>query len=99
MLKVKLRLGNIEIAQRRAEGLAREQPAAFQLLTSRAFAPPAELLPLARPLLAPGGEVRGYLGADAAALTTAAAEHGFTVEALEQYTLGDSVRHVYLLRA
>ncbi len=98
LVGVKLGLENLAIMNGRVEELAAELPGAFQLATSRAFAPPAELLPLARLLLAPGGEVRGYLGADAAALTAAAAEHGFRVEALERYTHGDSTRHVYLLR-
>jgi 16S rRNA (guanine527-N7)-methyltransferase len=99
LVSAKLGLENLSVDNRRVEELAREQPRAFQLVTSRAFAPPGKLLPLASLLLAPGGELRGYLGADADALTAAAAGNGFTVDALERYTLGESTRHVYLLRA
>ena len=72
-----LSLSNLDVLQLTAQQLAKEQPAAFDLLTSRAFAPPRKLLPLAVRLLKPGGEVRGYLGGgDRGAISGAAAAHG-----------------------
>jgi 16S rRNA (guanine527-N7)-methyltransferase len=94
---MKLKLTNIAVASGRAEELARARPTACGLVTSRAFAPPDKLLKLAARLCAPGGQVRGYLGADSAPLEAAALKYGFNVERLSAYSLGESMRQVYLL--
>lgn len=95
---VRLKLANFELCHARAEELARQQPQSFNLVTSRAFAPPAKLLPLAAQLLAPAGELRGYLGADHAELDAAARDAGFVAEAVRPYEHAGARRHVYRLR-
>ncbi|HEX6997004.1 MAG TPA: 16S rRNA (guanine(527)-N(7))-methyltransferase RsmG [Gammaproteobacteria bacterium] len=50
-----LALGNVSVAQARAEDLRPEHP--FDTVLARAVAPPAELLGMCRPLAAPGGAV------------------------------------------
>ena len=95
--KALLGLSNLDVLQLTAQQLAKQQPAAFDLLTSRAFAPPQKLLPLALRLLKPGGEMRGYLGGEPEVLQQCAAEQGFSVAKLRSYTFGESPRHVYLL--
>jgi 16S rRNA (guanine527-N7)-methyltransferase len=49
-----LALGNVTVAHGRAESLDLPQ---YQTVLARAVAPPAELLALAQPLLAPGGRL------------------------------------------
>ena len=56
------------------------------------------LLPLALTLLAPGGEVRGYLGAEAGPLNEQAQAGGFAVAACLKYEIGGNMRHVYRLK-
>lgn len=96
--QAKLSLDNFAVAELRAEQLAMKEAGAFGLVTSRAFAPLDKLVPLAFRLLAPGGELRGYLGADANPLSSRARSAGFTVTACEQYKVVNSRRHVYRLR-
>ncbi|HEY8521029.1 MAG TPA: 16S rRNA (guanine(527)-N(7))-methyltransferase RsmG [Gammaproteobacteria bacterium] len=50
-----LELGNVTVAQTRAEDLRPAHP--FDTVLARAVAPPAELLEICRPLAAPGGAV------------------------------------------
>lgn len=97
-VQARLDLGNLAVAEQRVEHLAARQPGAFGLVTSRAFAPLEQLVPLAYRLLAAGGELRGYLGPNATPLAPRARNTGFTVAACEQYRVGDAHRHVYLLR-
>lgn len=105
---VQLRLPNLHVLDCPAEqltasaGTAASSSAAgrWDILTSRAFAPPERLLPLAARLLGGrgGGELRGFLGAEAEALRELAPRHGFTVMALEAYGSVDHSRHVYRLQ-
>jgi len=97
-VQARLGLENFTVAETRAEQLAVKEPGAFGLVTSRAFAPLDKLVPLAFRLLAPGGELRGYLGADANPLAARARSSGFTVAACEQYKVVNARRHVYRLR-
>ena len=96
-VQARLGLANLEVHAGRVEQLAKEQPAGFDLATSRAFAPLDKLLPLARDLLAGGGQLRGYLGEDAASLEQQAAAHLFRRDFCQAYTLNGSVRHIYQL--
>jgi 16S rRNA (guanine527-N7)-methyltransferase len=93
----RLGLANLDVYPRRAEELAREQPAGFDLVTSRAFAPPDKLLPLATKLLSGGGQLRGYLGADRGGFDASARRHGFSVTRLSEYEADAAPRSVYLL--
>jgi 16S rRNA (guanine527-N7)-methyltransferase len=97
-VQARLGLANLTVAEQRAEQLAVAEHGAFALVTSRAFAPLDKLVPLAFRLLAPGGELRGYLGADANPLAARARSSGFTVTACEQYKVVNARRHVYRLR-
>lgn len=97
MLAARMRLANLEVINQRAEELA-ASGRRFELVTSRAFAPIAELLPLARRLLADGGAVRGYGAEDAAALEAAAAAHGFGTVSVQWYQLDGKKYFVYLLK-
>jgi 16S rRNA (guanine527-N7)-methyltransferase len=97
-VQASLSLGNLAVAEQRAEEVAAERPGAFHLLTSRAFAPPERLLRLALKLLAKGGEVRGFLGAAPGTLDRAASALGMTVVSLVSYVRVTSARHVYLLQ-
>lgn len=67
----------------------------YDCVTSRAFAPPEKLFPLARKLLGPGGEVRGFFGAEIAAVEQAAYGHGFRLAQVVAYAAGGSQRHLY----
>jgi len=97
--QAQLSLPNLEVRNIRAEVLATEQPHAFGLLTSRAFAPPERLLPLALKLVRPGGEIRGYLGAEANTLKDTASALGLAVISLVQYRNDPSPRYTYRLQA
>jgi 16S rRNA (guanine527-N7)-methyltransferase len=96
-VQVKLGLANLAVAEQRVELLAAEQPADFDLVTSRAFAPLNRLLPLARLLLAHGGELRGYLGAEAGSLSPQAQAAGYTISACLKYEIDGNARHIYRL--
>jgi 16S rRNA (guanine527-N7)-methyltransferase len=69
-----LALTNVEVAHSRAEALA---PRQFATVLARAVAPPAELLGIATPLIAPGGRLVLLTGEDKAREIAALAE-GFT---------------------
>ena len=63
--KVALGLGNVSVHHARAEAF--RDPAGFDCITSRAFAPLADILRVSAHLLAPGGcllAMKGRLGAD-----------------------------------
>jgi len=49
-------------------------------------------------LLKPGGELRGYSGAEMSEVEAGADRHGFTAEQVIAYTVGESHRHMYRLR-
>ncbi len=97
-VRVGLRLENLTIMQARAEEVLAERPGSFDLVTSRAFAPPDTLVPLAAALVAGGGEVRGFTGADIAPLRAAAAAHGLSEVGLLPYSSHAEPRHAYVLR-
>jgi 16S rRNA (guanine527-N7)-methyltransferase len=107
---VKLRLGNLRVISQPAEQLvsvhqtgsnASIQSKGIQgrwdIVCSRAFAPPARLLPLASKLLTEtGSELRGFLGSETDALLQLAAPNGFRVDVLDAYGQ-EPLRHVYRL--
>jgi 16S rRNA (guanine527-N7)-methyltransferase len=93
-----LKLSNVEVVISRAEELARARRNGFNIVSSRAFAPPLKLLKVAARLCAPGGQVRGYLGANSGELEAAAARHGFSIETLQPYQCGALTRQIYRLR-
>ncbi len=75
-----LGLGNVEVAHGRAEDLRPERP--FATVLARAVAPPAELLALCSPLIAPGGAaVLSTTPPLAAELARLAPEHGLAKQA------------------
>ncbi|MBN2083362.1 16S rRNA (guanine(527)-N(7))-methyltransferase RsmG [bacterium] len=96
-VKAKLGLENLDVYEGRVEDLAKRKPTSFDLATSRAFAPPDKLLPLAAQLLVADGQLRGYLGGDASTLAANAGRFGFKIETYKAYTFSGSIRHVYLL--
>jgi 16S rRNA (guanine(527)-N(7))-methyltransferase RsmG len=98
-VQARLPLPNLDVREMRAEALAEEHPQAFDLLTSRAFAPPERLLPLALKLVHPGAEIRGYLGTEIDALTEEASSLGLTVVNLVQYRNDPTPRYAYRLQA
>ena len=98
-VKAKLGLDNLTVRETRVEQVAAERPRSFDLLTSRAFAPPDKLLKIALSLVCEGGEVRGFLGDDPGTLSEAASGLGLTTVDLVSYEAITSWRHVYLLQA
>jgi 16S rRNA (guanine527-N7)-methyltransferase len=92
-----LGLANLEVWSMRTEDLARARPASFDIVTARAYAKPAALLAHARPLLKPGGEVRGFAGPSLDSVSAAASRLGCTLAAAYAYELGGPQRHVYRL--
>jgi 16S rRNA (guanine527-N7)-methyltransferase len=98
-VQAQLPLPNLDVRNIRGEALATKQPHAYDLLTSRAFAPTERLLPLALKLVHPGGEIRGYLGAEVDALMEEASSLGLAVMNLEPYRRDPSPRYVYRLQA
>jgi 16S rRNA (guanine527-N7)-methyltransferase len=66
-----LALANVEVAHSRAEALS---PRQFATVLARAVAPPAELLGIATPLIAPGGRLVLLTGEDQAREIVALAE-------------------------
>jgi len=97
-VQVRLQLKNVLVATERAESPPASSRNAYQLLTSRAFAPPTKLLPIASRWLMRPGEVRGYTGADSQPLEDAAATFGFEVVCLYTYEAETGLKHVYKLR-
>lgn len=96
-VKVQLTLDNLAVRHERVETIADEFPNHFNIVTSRAFAPPATLLPLALRLVSTRGEVRGFLGAASGDLVEAASALGLEVVDLVSYEAITSPRHVYRL--
>jgi 16S rRNA (guanine527-N7)-methyltransferase len=94
----KVHIDNLRVLETRTEQLIRDEPAGFDLVTARAYAAPDVLCAHAAALLKPGGELRGYSGSELGEVEAAAAAHGFMVEQVLAYTLGDSLRHIYRLR-
>jgi 16S rRNA (guanine527-N7)-methyltransferase len=94
----KVQLLNLRVLETRTEQLMRAEPQAFDLVTARAYAAPDVLCAHAAALLKPGGELRGYSGAEMGEVQAAAQEHGLVVEQVVPYSLGDSQRHIYRLR-
>jgi 16S rRNA (guanine527-N7)-methyltransferase len=73
---------NVIVAARRAEEMARDDAhrGGYDVVVSRAAAPPARLVELAMPLLRPGGSLWALV-ADAEAAATSAAASGWTARA------------------
>ena len=94
----KVHIDNLRVLETRTEHLLRDEPASFDLVTARAYAVPDVLCAHAAALLKPGGELRGYSGAEMGEVEAAATAHGFTVEQVIAYKLGESQRHIYRLR-
>jgi len=95
----KLGLDNLEIRTGRVEDVARERPNSFDLVTSRAFAQPDKLLPIALSLVVERGEVRGFIGDEPGTLNQAASALGLDVVDLVSYEVQTNRRHVYRLQA
>lgn len=93
-----LHLDNLTVRLERVEDVLAAYPESFDLIVSRAFAPPDKLLPLALQLVCDGGEIRGFTGENIHELTGVAEGLGLTVERTQRYTLHTGVRHAYLLR-
>jgi 16S rRNA (guanine527-N7)-methyltransferase len=93
-----LGLSNLSVHCARVEDVLTRQPHAFDLVTSRAFAPPERLLPLAVQFVRNGGEIRGFTGEDMEPLRRAALDCGLTVEKVLRYRQHSGIRHAYLLR-
>jgi 16S rRNA (guanine527-N7)-methyltransferase len=94
----KVHIDDLRVLETRTEQLIRDEPASFDLVTARAYAAPDVLCAHAAALLKTGGELRGYSGAEMADLAAAARAHGFTLEQVIAYRVGDSERHIYRLR-
>lgn len=94
----KVHIDNLRVLDTRTEQLIATEPASFDLVMARAYAAPDVLCAHAAALLKPGGELRGYSGAEVAEVDAAAKAHCFTVEEVIAYSLGDSQRHIYKLR-
>jgi len=93
-----LGLTNLRVLETRTEQLIAGAPAGFDLVTARAYAAPDVLCAHAAALLKPGGELRGYSGAEMAEVEAAAMAHGVTLEQVIAYSVGGSERHIYKLR-
>jgi 16S rRNA (guanine(527)-N(7))-methyltransferase RsmG len=91
-------IDNLRVLEQRTEELIKVERAAFDLVTARAYAAPDVLCAHAAALLKPGGELRGYSGVEIGQVENTAAAHGFSVEQVLAYSVGDSQRHVYRLR-
>ena len=94
----KVHIDNLRVLEMRTEQVLRDEPHAFDLVTARAYAAPDVLCAHAAALLKPGGELRGYSGAEMDEVEAAAQAHGFAVERVIAYSVGDSQRHIYRLR-
>jgi 16S rRNA (guanine527-N7)-methyltransferase len=93
-----LGLGNLRTVTTSVQQWVKELAEPYDCLTSRAFAPPAKLFPLAKKLLGPGGEVRGFFGAELGDIEQAAQAAGFGVAQAIPYAAGESQRMIYQLR-
>jgi 16S rRNA (guanine527-N7)-methyltransferase len=90
-----LGLANLTVVTATVQLHLRSLAQPYDCATSRAFAPPAKLFPLARKLLRPGGEVRGFFGAEIATVEQAAQACGFEMAQVLTYQTGEMQRHVY----
>lgn len=95
IVAAELKLGNFSLLAMPVEQHIKVAHPAYDCVTSRAFLPPAKLFPLAKKLLCPGGEVRGFFGAEIAEVEQAAAKNGFTLAQARPYSVGESQRHLY----
>lgn len=98
MCAASLRLTNLRVLEQRTEQLIKDEPASFDLVTARAYAAPDVLCAHAAALLKPGGELRGYSGATMEEVECATQAHRFAILRVLPYSVGDSKRHMYLLR-
>jgi 16S rRNA (guanine527-N7)-methyltransferase len=95
---VQVRLANLTVLEQRAETVDGDCAGGWDVVTSRAFAPLAALLPLAAKMVVSGAELRGYLGPETEELRQLAGSHGFALEQLVAYNSAGKPRHLYLLR-
>jgi 16S rRNA (guanine527-N7)-methyltransferase len=94
----RVHIDNLRVLETRTEQLITSESGAFHLVTARAYAAPDVLCSHAAALLKPGGELRGFSGAGMDEVEAAAKAHGFAVEQVIAYEVGDSRRHIYKLR-
>ena len=97
-LKAMLRLDNLEVLELRAEELIAERSGCYDLVVGRAFARPQQFLATGLRLLCPGGELRGFCGADIEEVERAATELGLATVRSIAYDSGEMLRHVYSVR-
>jgi 16S rRNA (guanine527-N7)-methyltransferase len=90
-----LGLRNLVLKACRVEEVILQQPASFNVVLSRAFARPPLMLGLARQMLTPTGEVRGFSGADVAEAAQAADMLGYREFTALRYESANGVRHVW----
>lgn len=93
-----LGLANLQVAAVTVQEWTRQMEQPYDGVTSRAFAPPSKLFPLARRLLKPGGEIRGFFSAQQTELQDAAQAAGYRAAQVLQYAAGEAARTVYQLR-
>jgi 16S rRNA (guanine527-N7)-methyltransferase len=98
MVVAQVHIDNLTVLEQRTEQLIADAPASFDLVTARAYAQPDVLCAHAAALLKPGGELRGYTGATMAEVECATQAHRFAILRVLPYSVGDSQRHVYLLK-
>ncbi|MDQ3023017.1 MAG: class I SAM-dependent methyltransferase [bacterium] len=98
MVVAQVHIDNLVVLEQRTEQLIADAPHTFDLVTARAYAAPDVLCAHAAALLKLGGELRGYSGAEMVEVECATAAHRFILERVLPYDVGDSHRHVYLLR-
>lgn len=92
-----LGLGNLEVYGGLSEDLISERPGGFDMVTSRAYAPPEKMLRHAGQLACAGGQVRGFTGNDMERVRAGAAACGLEVAKELSYGMHDEKRHVYLV--
>jgi 16S rRNA (guanine527-N7)-methyltransferase len=90
-----LGLSNFNVSAMPVEQHIKTPHETYACVTSRAFMPPAKLLPLAKKLLQPGGEVRGFFGAEMAEVEQAAQRCSLRLAQVLPYTVGEATRHIY----
>jgi len=93
-----LGLSNLKVAGTRVEQLF---PAGrcYDLVTSRAFAPPFEFLDAALKLARPGGEIRGFAGAERGRVTRACIAHGTGQARFREFSGVHGLNHVWSVLA
>jgi 16S rRNA (guanine527-N7)-methyltransferase len=93
MTQMRLKLTNLSVEERRVETLFEEERR-FDMVTGRAYAAPDNFVGDALRLLAKGGEIRGYTGAEPEAVLSAAEYFGLDV-VLQDYLSDGRPRHIY----